>query len=67
MCSHFIVGNKIFCFFKKLVFAFLDEGMLQGWGTRFSKSLRQVDHKVGEGKGSLTDLELFVGGLGKKG
>ena len=27
---YFIIGNKIFCFFKKLVFAFLDEGTFQG-------------------------------------
>ena len=30
MCSYFIVGNKIFCFFKNRVFAFLDEGTFQG-------------------------------------
>ena len=30
MCSYFIVGNKIFCFFKKWVFALWDEGTFQG-------------------------------------
>ena len=32
MCSYFIVGNKIFGFFKKWVFAFLGEGTFQGGG-----------------------------------
>ena len=30
MCSRFIVGNKFFYFFKKWVFAFLDEGKFYG-------------------------------------
>ena len=30
MCSYFIAGNKIFCFFKKWIFSFLDEGVFQG-------------------------------------
>ena len=33
MWSHFIVGNKIFCFFKKLVFAFSDKGTVGGADT----------------------------------
>ena len=36
MCSYFIVGNKIFCFFKNRVFDFLDEGTFQG-GVKFSR------------------------------
>ena len=39
MCSYFNVGNKIFCFFEKRVFAFLDEGTFQGGGVNFSKIL----------------------------
>ena len=35
MCSYFIVGNKIFCFFKKCVFAFLDEGTFQEGMSQF--------------------------------
>ena len=35
-----IVGNKIFCFFKKWVFTFLDEGTFQGRAVKFSKILR---------------------------
>ena len=65
MCSYFIVGNKIFGFFKKQVFAFLDEGTFQGEeGVKFSKILRGVAHKGG---GGLTDLNFLGGGLGKKG
>ena len=30
MCSYFIVGNKIFWFFKNGVFALLDEGTVKG-------------------------------------
>ena len=40
MCSYFIVGNKIFCFFKKRVFAFLDEATFGG--VKLSKILRGV-------------------------
>ena len=32
MSSYFNVGIKIFCFLKKWVFAFLDEGTFQGGG-----------------------------------
>ena len=31
-CSYFMVGNKIFSFFKKWVFAFLDKVRFQGGG-----------------------------------
>ena len=62
MCSHFIVGNKIFCFFIKQVFAFLDKGTFQGGGggggetrMKFSKILSEVDHKGG----GPTDLEYL--------
>ena len=46
-----IVGNKIFCVFKKQAFAFLDEGTFQEGGgvggVKFSKILRGVAHKEG--------------------
>ena len=60
MCSYFIVGNKIFGFFKKWVFAFLGEGTFQGGGGDSSRILRVVAHK-GRGGSGQTDLE-FLGG-----
>ena len=65
MC-YFTVGNKIFCFFKKSVFAFLDEDTFQEGGggdcgrNKFSKMLRGVAHK-GRGR-VLIDLYFFWGG-----
>ena len=44
MCSYFIVGSRTFRFFKKSVFAFLEEwGHFKG-GVKFSKILREVAH-----------------------
>ena len=53
MCSYFIVGNKIFCFFKKLVFAFLDEGVFQGGSQVLVKSIFQGGDDTLEGTMSL--------------
>ena len=65
MC-YFIVGNKIFCFFKKRVFASLDEDTFQGVGAKLSKTLRGVAQKK-EGGGGLRDFDFFFWeGLGKK-
>ena len=50
MYSYFTVGNKIFCFFKKWVFAFLEEGTFQG-----RSQVLQNFERVG----GLTDLEFF--------
>ena len=60
MCSYFIVGNKIFWFFKNWVFAFLIEGTLQarGWGgegVRFSQNFEGGCSQ----RGGLTDLKFF--------
>ena len=63
MCSHFIVWNKIFCFFKKWVFAFLDEGAFQGRESSSSKFWGGLLIK----EGAPTDLDFLGGGLGKKG
>ena len=62
MCSHFIVGNKVFYFFKKMslwLFGrwYFTRGRGVG-GVKFSKILREVAHKEGEG-GCLTDLDFF--------
>ena len=65
MCFHFIVVNKIFCFFKKWVFVFLDEGTFQGGGVKFSKILRGFAH-IGEGSDRFRFF-LGRGGLCKKG
>ena len=46
MCSYFTVGNKIFCFFKKQAFAFLDEGAFQGRGGQVFQNF-EVAHKRG--------------------
>ena len=66
MCSYFSFGNKIFCFFKKRVFAFLNEGRFQGGGggVKFCKILRGVAHKGG---GGSDRLDFFGGDLGKEG
>ena len=50
MRSYFTVGYKIFCFFKKLIFPFLDEGTFQECGAG-----------EGERRGSQA-LEIFLGG-----
>ena len=64
MCSYCIVGNKIFCSFKKVLFAFLDEGTFQvGRGSEILQNFEGVAHKVG----GLTDLKkiyFFFGGGG---
>ena len=60
MC-YFIVGNKIFCFFKKRVFVFLGEGTFQG-GAKFSKIMRGVTHKAGVQQ----VLNFFGEALGKR-
>ena len=70
MCSHFIVENKIFCFFEKKVSAFLDEGTFQVGGVKLSRILRRFAHKGGDQKGGgqgMTDLQFLGGGIGKKG
>ena len=59
MCSYSIVGNKIFCFFKKWVFAFLDEGTFQGEKSSSPKFWGEW-HLKEEG---VTDLEFFGWGL----
>ena len=62
---YFIVGNKIFCVFKKWVFGFLDEGTFQGqgegwvWWVKFSKILRGIAHKGEEGGRGLKDLKFW--------
>ena len=62
MCSYFIVGNKIFCFFKKWVFAFPDEGTFQVG----SQVLQNFEAVADEGVG-LTDLKCFLAGGGAGG
>ena len=63
MCSYFIVGNKIFCFFKKRVFPSSDEDTSRwGGGGKFSKILRGVAHKGGSDR-----FRIFGEDLGKKG
>ena len=72
MCYHFIVANKIFCFFKKWTFAFLEEGLFQGeepsspkfWGGLLTKAWG----RGGRGR-SYRFIIFFVGGggAGKKG
>ena len=57
MCSYFIVENKIFCSFKKWVFAFLDKGTFQWRGVKFSKIVREIAHKGGSGR-----IKIFGGG-----
>ena len=56
MCSYFIVGYKIFCFFKKRVFAFLDEGTFQGG----SQVLQNFEEGCSQREG-LIDLEFLRG------
>ena len=61
MCSYFIVGNKIFCFFKNWLFAFSNKDTFQGGAGS------QVPPKIEGGcsyKGWMTDLEFLEGGLG---
>ena len=60
MCSHFIVGNKIFCFFKKRVFAFLDEGTSQG-GSQVLQNFEGLLIKRGR-EGGGQQIWIFVGG-----
>ena len=48
-----------------MIVAFLEEGTFQGKESRSPTFWGLVAHKRGEG--GLTDLELFSGGLGKKG
>ena len=50
MCSYFIVGNKIFCFFKKWVFALWDEGTFQG---------RVSNSRGGRGGGRVPPHPIF--------
>ena len=59
MCSYFIVGNKIFCFFKNVRVYF------KGEGSKVFQNFEGVAHKWGV----LTDLDFFFGGGGlcKKG
>ena len=53
MCSYFIVGNKIFSFFKKLVFDLLDKDTFQGRRGR------------GGGGGGRHVIEGFGGGFSR--
>ena len=55
MCSYFIVGNKIFSFFKKLVFDLLDKDTFQGRRMRGQ----------GGGGGSQV-IEKFEGGFSRR-
>ena len=67
MCSYFIVGNKIFCFFKKWLFAFSHKDIFQG-GEEGGWS--QVPPKIEGGlllKGGMTDLDFFGGWGGGSG
>ena len=54
MCSYFIVGNKIFCFFKNVRVYF------KGEGSKVFQNFEGVAHKWGV----LTDLDFFFLGGG---
>ena len=61
LISFFIVGNKIFCFFKKQVFFRTRVHFKRG--VNFSKILRRVAHKGGGGSGRF---RLFGGAVGER-
>ena len=64
----FNAGNKIFCFFKKWVLLFWTRVHLKGGGSQVLQNFEALLIKVGGGGGGgLTDLELFLGGLVKRG
>ena len=68
MCSHFIVGNNLFCFFKMSLCFFWTRVHFKG-AVNFSKILRRVAHKGVEGveEGVSDRFRTFWGSLDKKG
>ena len=53
----FLVGPKVFCFFKGMRFYFFEPRNISRGGVKLSKTLRGVAQKK---EGSLADLEFFL-------